>query len=216
MKPFTQHVGVAAPLLRRNIDTDAIIPSREMKRVSKQGLGEGLFAGWRYTLPGGRERNSEFVLNRPEYAGTSILLAGDNFGCGSSREHAVWALVEFGIRAIIASGFGAIFHTNCIRNGLLPVRLAEADVASLAELVQRNPQGNRIAVDLQQGRLSCGDFVRDFEIDAGARAMLLQGLDPIALTLQQAGAIDAYERARRQRHTWAYAPLEDTLDGALL
>ena len=216
MKPFTRHIGVAAPLLRRDIDTDAIIPSREMKRVSKQGLGEGLFAGWRYTLPGGRECNKTFVLNRPEYAGTSILLAGDNFGCGSSREHAVWALSEFGIRAIIASGFGAIFHTNCVRNGLLPVRLAGADVAALAELVERDPQGNRIQLDLERCRLSCGDFVRDFEIDAGARTMLLNGLDPIALTLQQAGAIDDFERARRRRHAWAYAPLEDTLEGALL
>lgn len=216
MKPFTQHIGVAAPLLRRNIDTDAIIPSREMKRVSKQGLGEGLFAGWRYTLPGGRERNKAFVLNRPEYAGTSILLAGDNFGCGSSREHAVWALAEFGIRAIIASGFGAIFHTNCIRNGLLPVRLAEADVAALAELVERDPQGNRIEVDLRKCRLKCGDLEREFAIDAGAREMLLNGLDPIAMTLQQADVIDAFERARRRRHSWAYAPLEDTLDGALL
>ena len=215
MKPFISHTGVAAPLLRRNIDTDAIIPSREMKRVSKQGLGEGLFAGWRYTLPGGRERNPSFVLNRPEYQGTSILLGGDNFGCGSSREHAVWALAEYGIRAVIASGFGAIFHTNCIRNGVLPVCLREEDINELAVRVQRDPQRNRVHIDLQHCRICCDDFERGFVLEAGARHMLLNGLDPIALTLQQRELIDNFERARRKKHAWAFAQLEDCVEGAL-
>ena len=215
MNPFITHTGIAAPLLRRNIDTDAIIPSREMKRVSKNGLGEGLFAGWRYTLPGGRERNPSFVLNRPEYQGASIVLAGDNFGCGSSREHAVWALAEFGIRAVIASGFGAIFHTNCIRNGVLPVCLGEDDINALALRVQRDPQSNLVEIDLQKSLVRCADLECSFVLEEGARYMLLNGLDPIALTLQQNELIDKYERVRRNKHAWAFAPFEDRVEGAL-
>ncbi|HEY8570407.1 3-isopropylmalate dehydratase small subunit [Microbulbifer sp.] len=213
MKPFVTHTGIAAPLLRRNIDTDAIIPSREMKRVSKRGLGEGLFAGWRYTLPGGRELNPAFVLNQPDYAGTSILVALDNFGCGSSREHAVWALAEYGIRAVVASGFGAIFHTNCIRNGILPVRLDEASIAALAEKVQQDPQKNQVTIDLQTCLVQCGDLLWPFSLDESARYLLLNGLDPIALTLQQRRAIDVFEQVRRKEHTWAYAPMEDCVEG---
>ncbi|MBB5210128.1 3-isopropylmalate dehydratase small subunit [Microbulbifer hydrolyticus] len=216
MKPFVTHTGIAAPLLRRNIDTDAIIPSREMKRVSKRGLGEGLFAGWRYTLPGSRELNPSFVLNRPEYAGASILLALDNFGCGSSREHAVWALAEYGVRAVIASGFGAIFHTNCIRNGILPVRLDEISITALAEQVQRDPQSNPVTIDLQTCLIQCGDLLWPFSLDESARHQLLNGLDPIALTLQHRRAIDVYEQARRKQRTWVYAPLEDSVEGVPL
>ena len=130
MQPFAAHCGVAAPLLRSNVDTDAIIPSREMGRVSKRGLSIGLFANWRYADPRARIPNPEFVLNQPAYAGASILLGGDNFGCGSSREHAVWALAEFGIRAILAPSFGAIFQKNCIANGLLPARLSRCTTLS--------------------------------------------------------------------------------------
>nr|WP_010130654.1 3-isopropylmalate dehydratase small subunit [Microbulbifer agarilyticus] len=215
MKAFTVHTGVAAPLLRRNIDTDAIIPSREMKRVSKQGLGEGLFAGWRYTLPGGREQNPSFVLNRPEYRNTSILLSGENFGCGSSREHAVWALAEYGIRAVIASGFGAIFHTNCIRNGILPVCLDEQAISDLAERVQKDPQINLVEIDLNRCRIVCGDRELEFALEEGARHMLLNGLDPIALTLQQRKLIDQFENTRRKKHAWAFAPFEDCVEGVL-
>ena len=132
MDKFERHTGVAAAMLRGNVDTDAIIPSREMKRVSKDGLGEGLFAGWRYLEQGGREPNPDFVLNQPAYEETSILFSGPNFGCGSSREHAVWALAEFGIRAIIAPGFGAIFANNCVRNGLLPLVLEDVLVSEIA------------------------------------------------------------------------------------
>ena len=215
MKPFITHTGIAAPLLRRNIDTDAIIPSREMKRVSKTGLGEGLFAGWRYTLPGGRESNPSFVLNRPEYADASILLAGDNFGCGSSREHAVWALAEYGIRAVIASGFGAIFHTNCIRNGVLPVCLGEDEISALALRVQQDPQQNVVQIDLRTCRIRCADLECGFVLEEGARYMLLHGLDPIALTLQQRELIDNYERVRRKKHAWAFTPFEDCVEGVL-
>ena len=123
MKPFTRHASIAAPMMQPNIDTDAIIPSREMKRVSRKGLGEGLFAGWRYISAGTRDENPNFVLNEARYEGCSILVAGPNFGCGSSREHAVWALVDFGVRAVIAPSFGDIFRRNCVRNGVLPALL---------------------------------------------------------------------------------------------
>ncbi len=156
MEKFNRHEGVAAPLLRSNVDTDAIIPSREMKRVSKEGLGEGLFAGWRYLDVAAREHNPEFILNQPGYEGASILLSGPNFGCGSSREHAVWALREFGFRAVIAPGFGAIFASNCLRNGILPLVLGEAQIAAIADWVARCPQQNRVLIDLPAQQVQAG------------------------------------------------------------
>ena len=130
MKPFTLHTGIAAPLLRDNVDTDQIIPSREMKSVTKTGLGKGLFAGQRY-LPNGLP-NPDFVLNQADYKAATILLSGKNFGCGSSREHAVWALKEYGFRAVIAESFGEIFYNNCIRNGILCVQMSKAKIVNLA------------------------------------------------------------------------------------
>ncbi|MFG6441544.1 3-isopropylmalate dehydratase small subunit [Roseateles sp. LKC17W] len=203
MDKFTVHTGVAAALLRSNIDTDAIIPSREMKTVSKTGLAGGLFAGWRYVRA--REPDPNFVLNRVNQRGSTLLLAGLNFGCGSSREHAVWALKEYGIRAIVAPSFGAIFAGNCVRNGILPVVLAEAQVNALAASVAADPQGRQLCVDLQR----C--IVRDaagnaypFEIAASQREMLLKGLDPIALTLASAALIDAFQAADRRARPWVY------------
>lgn len=205
MEKLQIHQGVAAPLIRENIDTDAIIPSREMKRVSKLGLGEGLFAGWRYTLPGGREANPEFVLNKPEYAGTSIILAGANFGCGSSREHAVWALKEFGIRVIIAAGFGSIFYNNCIRNGLLPLVLPERDISALAEASRLDPQQKQLTVDLLQKVVADPDGVRySFDIEDAQRRMLLEGLDAIALTQTLADKIADFQQARQCSHPWLF------------
>ncbi|MCE4552867.1 3-isopropylmalate dehydratase small subunit [Pelomonas cellulosilytica] len=203
MDPFITHTGVAAALLRSNIDTDAIIPSREMKTVSKTGLAAGLFAGWRYVQ--GREPAPDFVLNRPEQRSSTILLAGRNFGCGSSREHAVWALKEYGIRAIVAPSFGAIFAANCVRNGLLPVVLSEAQVAALADSVEPDPQARPIHIDL----LACtvtdaGGQAYAFELAASQRQMLLKGLDPIALTLESSAAIDAFQAADRQARPWIY------------
>jgi 3-isopropylmalate/(R)-2-methylmalate dehydratase small subunit len=203
MDKFTQHLGVAAGLLQSNIDTDVIIPSREMKRVSKQGLGEGLFANRRYTLPGSREINNDFVLNKPEYANTSILLSGDNFGCGSSREHAVWALKEYGIRAIIAEGFGSIFYNNCIRNGLLPLTLSEKQIASLVEFVLPDPQINRINIDLQAQKVTTSaghDY--DFAIKLGQKEMLIHGLDAIALTMTLSAEISAFQQKYIKSFTW--------------
>ena len=204
MTPFGKHVGVAAPLLRANVDTDAIIPSREMKRVSKLGLGEGLFAGWRYLELGGRAPDPGFVLNRPGYEAASILLSGPNFGCGSSREHAVWALMEFGIRAIIAPDFGSIFANNCVRNGLLPLVLAEEQIAAIAAWVESSPASHRVAIDLPAQTVSADGGVYPFDIEAGAKRMLVEGLDAIALTLTRWQVIQSYHEARRKLRPWLY------------
>ncbi len=204
LEPFVQWRGVAAPLLRPNIDTDAIIPSREMKRVSKAGLGEGLFAGERYVSASGREPDPSFILNQPGFRDCSIILAGPNFGCGSSREHAVWALKEYGIRSIVAPSFGAIFANNCVRNGLLPVPLPQQQVEDLADWVLEAPQNHRIAIDLEQQRITGGSQELTFTIESGARHMLLNGLDAIALTQTRWEVIEAFHQNRRSLRPWLY------------
>ena len=204
MDEFVRHEGIAAPLLRANIDTDAIIPSREMKRVSKHGLGEGLFAGWRYLSQERREPNPDFVLNQPDYRGASILLGGANFGCGSSREHAVWALKEYGIRAIVAPGFGTIFAGNCVRNGLLPLVLPAEVIAAIAAWVSAAPGQNRVLIDLQAQQLEAVGQTYSFEIDTGDRRMLLQGLDAIALTQTRGEIIERFHRRRQKLRPWLY------------
>jgi 3-isopropylmalate/(R)-2-methylmalate dehydratase small subunit len=206
MEKFTVLRAVAAPLLRANIDTDAIIPSREMKAVSKTGLADGLFAGWRYTTIGGRDPNPDFVLNKPAYASARILLGGENFGCGSSREHAVWALFEYGIRAIIAPSFSPIFYGNCIRNGIVPVKLAAPDIAAIAAEVERDPVQQQVTVDLQRCCVVAPGGTRyPFEIEPEAREMLLEGLDAIDLTLKNRGAIDNFLARDRERRPWIYS-----------
>ncbi len=205
MEKFDTLTAVAAPLLRDNIDTDAIIPSREMKSVSKTGLSAGLFAGWRYTAIGGREPNPEFVLNKPQFSGTRIILGGSNFGCGSSREHAVWALHEYGIRAVIAPSFSPIFFGNCIRNGIVPVRLPAATVAALAAWVEQDPATHRVTVDLTAQSVSTpAGASHRFELDDEPRAMLLEGLDAIDLTLKQRPAIAAFRERDRRERPWIY------------
>jgi 3-isopropylmalate/(R)-2-methylmalate dehydratase small subunit len=205
MLRFDVLTGVAAPLIRANVDTDAIIPSREMRSVSKQGLAEGLFAGWRYTAIGNREPEPTFVLNRPEYAGASILLAGENFGCGSSREHAVWALLEYGMRAVLAPSFAPIFRMNCVRNGILPVRLPAEAIASLAASVASDPQARRVTVDLLRRTVTGPDGLEHaFDIEPESREMLLEGLDAIDLTLKLAPAIDAFVASDRAARPWIY------------
>jgi 3-isopropylmalate/(R)-2-methylmalate dehydratase small subunit len=191
MEAFVAHTGVAAPLLRDNVDTDVIIPSREMKRVSKKGLGEGLFANLRYTAKD-RAPNPDFVLNQPTARGTTILLAGRNFGCGSSREHAVWALAEFGIRAIIAESFGAIFHDNCIANGLLPCVLAGDAIARIAQWTGEDPQANRVRIDLEALCVVAGPLEIAFQLDGEMRRRLLGGLSSIDVTLEQRADIEAF------------------------
>jgi 3-isopropylmalate/(R)-2-methylmalate dehydratase small subunit len=205
MEKFTTLTAIAAPLLRINIDTDAIIPSREMKRVSKQGLSEGLFAGWRYREPGSRDENPDFILNREPYRRAQILLSGLNFGCGSSREHAVWALAEWGIRCIIAPSFGAIFYGNCVRNGILPVVLADEIVESLAAQVEVDPAARQVTVDLTACTVTDPDgSSHPFEIADGDREMLLEGLDAIALTLKNDGDILAFRERDRAVRPWIH------------
>jgi len=205
MDRFETLTAVAAPLLRANIDTDAIIPSREMKTVSKTGLADGLFAGWRYTEIGGRDPEPSFVLNQLAYANAKVLLGGENFGCGSSREHAVWALHEYGIRSILAPSFAPIFYNNCVRNGIVPVPLEGEIVRALAAQVARDPQSNPIVVDLAAQRVVAPDGTQyPFQIGREARDMLLEGLDAIDLTLKSAAAIAAFQRRDRDLRPWIY------------
>ena len=212
MEAFTAHRGVAAPLLRDNIDTDAIIPSREMRRVSKQGLGVGLFAHWRYLDVEARSPDPAFVLNQPAYTNATILIAGANFGCGSSREHAVWALTEFGIRAVVAPSFSPIFHKNCIANGVLPAVLEADAVQALARSVESDPQANCLTVDLHEMSVASSHARFRFHIDLAARRRLLEGLDPIAFTQTAAADIDAFEAARFKSHPWAQLAGTDDSD----
>ncbi|MEL6692440.1 MAG: 3-isopropylmalate dehydratase small subunit [Pseudomonadota bacterium] len=189
--------------MRDNVDTDQIIPSREMKTVSRSGLAQGLFAGWRYSNVETRTPNLDFVLNQEAEQSASILIAGENFGCGSSREHAVWALQEFGFRVIIAKSFGEIFHGNCIRNGVLPITLDAVAVAKLAELgapiVLAVDLGKQI-VTHEQSQASM-----PFEIGEFAKRLLIEGLDPIALTMTNRSAIEAFFEKDTQRRPWVYS-----------
>ena len=206
MTPFTQHRGVALPLLRDNIDTDAIIPSREMRTVSRSGLAAGLFAPWRYLDPDARTPNPEFALNQSEYSGASILLAGDNFGCGSSREHAVWALMESGFRVVIAPSFATIFRNNALRNGLLTVALAQHDLDELVEWVNADPTANTIKLDLETCTIEF-DPEQDkkaFSVDITARDMLLKGLDEIGLTEQSIDLVTRFEEQDQALRPWVY------------
>jgi len=205
MDKFTALTAIAAPLLRINVDTDAIIPSREMKRVSKEGLGEGLFAGWRYLEPGSRNENPDFILNREPYRRAQILLSGANFGCGSSREHAVWALADWGIRAIIAPSFGAIFYGNCVRNGILPVVLPDQRVQTLAAGVEAGPENHCITIDLDRCIVTGPDQRTDtFDIAPSDREMLMEGLDAIAVTMKYDDEILAFQARDRIRRPWIY------------
>ena len=205
MEPIREVLAVAAPLIRSNVDTDAIIPSREMKSVSKRGLAEGLFAGWRYTTVGGRDPNPSFVLNQSRYAGARILLGGENFGCGSSREHAVWALHEYGIRAVIAPSFAPIFFGNCVRNGIVPIRLSAKDIAIIAEWIDVDPQTRLLKVNVAQLSVEADESARwSFELDIESRDMLLEGLDAIDLTLKNKSEIDTFLARDAVSRPWIY------------
>ena len=209
MEKFTSLTAIAAPLLRINIDTDAIIPSREMKRVAKDGLAEGLFAGWRYRAPGTRDENPDFILNQEPYRRARILLSGTNFGCGSSREHAVWALHEWGIRAIIAPSFGSIFQGNCVRNGIVPVILEEPVVEALAAQVAEDPASRLVTVDLENNVVVApGGSRHPFSLPDADREMLLEGLDSIAVTQKRDADILAFQERDRARRPWIYLPAD--------
>jgi 3-isopropylmalate/(R)-2-methylmalate dehydratase small subunit len=189
MEPFVTHAGRAVPLRRSNVDTDQIIPAEYLKRVSRVGFGEGLFAAWR--------EDPSFVLNQPQYAGATILVAGTDFGTGSSREHAVWALTDYGFRAVIAPRFGDIFRTNATKAGLLPVALPEAAVAALQDAAEADP-GTEVVVDLdrREVRAAAPGISARFEIDDYTRWRLMEGLDDIGLTLRHADKITAFEHSR--------------------
>ena len=205
MSAFPQPLtGIAAPLnpgaLADNVDTDAIIPSREMRTTGRTGLAEGLFAPWRYLNADTREENPDFVLNQTPFRSAPIMVAGSNFGCGSSREHAVWALAEWGIRAVIAESFAPIFQGNCIRNFILPVALPRNACEALA--------GQEITIDLAAQTVSAGEQSHSFSIDPEAKQMLAEGLDAIDLTLTQSGAIQDWIGADTASRPWVY--LENT------
>ena len=212
MDKFTQHEGIVVPLDRANVDTDAIIPKEFLKSVKRTGFGPHLFDDWRYLDPyrdeashALRRPNPDFVLNRPDYAGASILLARENFGCGSSREHAPWALLDYGIRVVIAPSFADIFYSNCFKNGLLPVRLAPQEVDRLFREAAVTPH-YRLVVDLQAQtiRLPSGDRI-GFPIDNFRKHCLLNGLDEIGLTLQHRDDIAAFEARRLADRPWLHA-----------
>ena len=202
MNPVKINSGIAAPLLRINVDTDAIIPSREIKAVSKKGLSEGLFSEWRYTSISDRKPNDEFVLNREPYNRSAILLTGDNFGCGSSREHAVWALQEWGIKALIGTTFGSIFYGNCIRNGLLPIKLSSNDIQRLIEHVEKDPVSNQILIDLETLSINFGSSEIVFDFDKKYQTLLLEGLDEIQQTLKLDNEISSFEEKHLERNPW--------------
>lgn len=192
MTGFKQHKGIAVPLDSANVDTDAIIPKQFLQKVNRIGFGKHLFHDWRFLDDAGQQPNPEFVLNQPRYAGASILLARENFGCGSSREHAPWALADYGFKTLIASSFADIFYGNAINNGLVPVRLKEEEVDVLFQLVAANP-GLQIEVDLEANQVRAGELSFGFEIDEFRRYCLLNGLDSIGLTLQHEATISAFE-----------------------
>jgi 3-isopropylmalate/(R)-2-methylmalate dehydratase small subunit len=191
MKPFRVHKGKAAPLDRANVDTDQIIPKQFLKRIERTGFGEFLFHDWRRTKDG--QHDPSFPLNHPRHRGASILVAGKNFGCGSSREHAVWALEDYGFRVVIAPSFADIFANNCVKNGVLTVVLSEEEVSEIVRRATEIPEYH-LTVDLEQQKVHDGHGLSaSFRIDEFTRHCLLHGLDDIALTLQHEGDIAAYE-----------------------
>lgn len=211
IKPFETVTGLVVPLDRANVDTDQIIPKQYLKSIKRTGFGVNLFDDWRYLDPGEpgqdhskRRLNPDFVMNQPRYRGAEILLAGDNFGCGSSREHAPWALGDYGIRVVIAPSFADIFYSNCLKNGLLPVVLDRDTVERLFRECEAQP-GYRLTVDLGEQTVAADDGRRHrFEIDPESKHRLLNGLDDIGLTLEMADKIRDYEEQARQRTPWLF------------
>jgi 3-isopropylmalate/(R)-2-methylmalate dehydratase small subunit len=209
MEPFRIHVGLVAPMDRENVDTDAIIPKQFLKSIKKSGFGQNLFDEWRYLDhgepgqdPATRRANPDFVLNQPRYRGASILLARKNFGCGSSREHAPWALQQFGFRALIAPSYADIFFNNCFKNGVLPIRLSEREVDKLFDDVAAFT-GYRLTIDLERQVVITPDQLElPFEIESFRKFCLLGGYDDIALTLRHADTIRAFEAERLLKQPW--------------
>jgi len=212
MQAFTFLEGLVVPLDRSNVDTDAIIPKQFLKSVKRSGFGPNLFDEWRYLDHGEpgqdmslRKSNPDFVLNQKRYQGGEILLARENFGCGSSREHAVWAMLDYGFRAVIAPSFADIFYNNCFKNGVLPIVLGRSVVAELFQETTDNP-GYRLAIDLATQTVKTpGGRVLTFDIDDFRKQCLLAGLDEIGLTLQKTAEIRSYEQRRRAQAPWLFS-----------
>jgi len=212
MRKFTLLDGLVMPLDRANVDTDAIIPKQFLKSIKRSGFGPNAFDEWRYLDHGEpgmdnsrRPLNPDFVLNQPRYRGAQVLLARENFGCGSSREHAPWALEDYGFRALIAPSFADIFFNNCFKNGLLPIRLDARIVDDLFKAVEATP-GYRLRVDLERQSVTTPDGkAYDFEVDAHRKHCLLNGLDDIGLTLQHVGEIAVFEAKHRAAQPWLFA-----------
>ncbi|QND54054.1 3-isopropylmalate dehydratase small subunit [Phyllobacterium sp. 628] len=201
MDKFTKLTGVAAPLPIINIDTDMIIPKDYLKTIKRTGLGTGLFAEMRYNDDG--SENPDFVLNKPAYRKSQILVAGDNFGCGSSREHAPWALLDFGIRCVISTSFADIFYNNCFKNGILPIRVSHEDLDKLMDDAQRGSNAT-LTIDLEELSIKGPDGGQiNFEIDEFRRYCMLNGLDDIGLTMEKATKIDSFETANAEKRPWA-------------
>jgi len=211
MKAFNQHSGIVAPMDRPNVDTDAIIPKQFLKSIKRSGFGPNAFDDWRYLDEGGpdidnatRKPNPGFILNQAPYDEATILIARENFGCGSSREHAVWALDDFGFRAVIAPSFADIFYNNSFKNGLLPIVLSAEVVDDIFKRVAQT-SGLQLAVDLDKQTVSCdGEVLANFEIDDFRKHCMLNGLDDIALTLQHADEIKIFEENRKQASPWLF------------
>lgn len=215
MKPFTQHTGLVAPLDRANVDTDLIIPKQFLKSIKRTGFGQNLFDELRYLdegFPGqdatNRPLNPDFVLNQPRYKGASVLLARENFGCGSSREHAPWALEEYGFRTILAPSYADIFYNNSFKNGLLPIVLKEEDIDDLFKQAEAE-EGYQLTVDLEAQTVTRPDgTVYSFEVDEFRKHCLLNGLDDIGLTLQDADAIRSFEERHKQGNPWLFGAIK--------
>ncbi|WP_157014464.1 3-isopropylmalate dehydratase small subunit [Mesorhizobium xinjiangense] len=201
MEKFTKLTGVAAPMPIVNVDTDMIIPKDYLKTIKRTGLGTGLFAEMRYNEDG--SENPDFVLNRPAYRNAQILVAGGNFGCGSSREHAPWALLDFGIRCVISTSFADIFYNNCFKNGILPITVSQDDLDKLMDDAERGANAT-ISIDLEAKEIRGPDGgVVKFDLDEFRRHCLLNGLDDIGLTMKKAPAISSFEQSYGQHHPWA-------------
>jgi 3-isopropylmalate/(R)-2-methylmalate dehydratase small subunit len=201
MKPFTQHTGVAAPLNRVNVDTDAIVPKQFLRKIERTGFGQHLFHEWRFLDYEGTKENPDFILNKPAYRKATILLARDNFGCGSSREHAPWALTDYGFRVIIAPSFADIFYNNCVKNGVLLVILKSSEVDELFAFVERNP-GAQISADLEKQTVTAEGKIYRFDINPFSKECLLKGLDQIGWTLQFEKKVKNYEDKSREERPW--------------
>ena len=220
MQAFTTHKGIVAPLDRSNVDTDAIIPKQYLKSVKRTGFGPTAFDDWRYLDPGEpgmdhsqRRKNPDFVLNQEPFDRATILLARENFGCGSSREHAVWALTDFGFRAVIAPSFADIFFNNSFKNGLLPIALKEEEVDAIFKAVAANP-GLELEIDLPNQVVKSPDGAEyRFDIDSFRKHCLIEGLDDIALTLEHADKIKAYETAQMQKTPWLFNDMRGNTGG---